>query len=109
MPVARPKIRHFPYFFRNISMRPTERSGASLSLFIFVGIGIDLVDLDGRKFLDIETFPAVITDLLRIKVADLAFHATVALFSVLKDAHFPFHALIIVRLLKKSKKIRKNF
>ena len=104
MPVARPKIRHFPYFIVRLSMRPTIRSGASHSFLIFIGIGIDLFDLYGREFLDVETLSAIIANLLRIEVADLTFHATVTLFSVLKDTHFPFHAPIIVRLLKKSKK-----
>ena len=60
-------------------------------LFTVIGICDDLVDLDGRKFLDVETFAAVIANFSGIQIANHAFETPVALFFVVEDAHFRLH------------------
>lgn len=63
----------------------------ALILFVLLWIGVQFIDLNGGKFTDIQTFAAIIADLVRIQVTYLAFQAAVALFFIVQHTHFPFH------------------
>lgn len=46
-------------------------------------IGIYLFDLDRGIILDVQAFSAIIADLVGVEVADLAFHAIIAIFRLI--------------------------
>ena len=58
---------------------------------IFIWIHIQFIDPDRCIFLDIQTFPAVIADLVRVKVAHFTFKTPVAFLLFIQNAHFLFH------------------
>jgi len=60
---------------------------------IFRGIRIQFIDADGSVFFDVKTFSAIVADLVRIEIADLAFQTAVAFLFFIQDAHFPFHGV----------------
>lgn len=58
---------------------------------ILFGVGIDLFDLDRGIVFDLKAFSAVVAYLIGIKIADLAFHAVIAVFRLIQNAFDSFH------------------
>lgn len=61
---------------------------------IVIRVGIYPIDLDRGIIFDLETFSAIVADLIRVKVTDLAFHTSVTLFILIQNAFYFFHIFL---------------
>ena len=73
--------------------------------FVFFGIGINFVDFNGREFFYVQALAAVIANLVRIKVADLALHTSVAFLLVVENTHLLFHAYKYIPFREKKQEL----
>ena len=73
--------------------------------FVFFGIGINFVDFNGREFFYVQALAAVIANLVRVKVTDLALHTSVAFLLVVENTHLLFHAYKYIPFREKKQEL----
>lgn len=71
---------------------------------ILFGVGIDLFDLDRSIVFDLKTFSAIIAYLIGVKIADLAFHAVIAVFRLIQNAFDSFHFLPLPSIIAQKER-----